>query len=125
MDKLLDDQIIEPVGYDFGFTRRTFVQVLGTGLLIGNLWYLNYSDRNACRLTGMTRFASFWVENGNIVAPVNVMRFDDSLYRMLGSNLIALTAAREYRLSIHTYERRSTASMRVPGALINGLRLTL
>ena len=35
MDKLLDDdQIIEPVGYDFGFTRRTFVQVLGTGLLI-------------------------------------------------------------------------------------------
>ena len=34
MDKLLDDQIIEPVGYDFGFTRRTFVRVLGTGLLI-------------------------------------------------------------------------------------------
>ena len=101
------------------------LSALGTGLLIGNLWYLNYSDRNACRLTGMTRFASFWVENGNIVAPVNVMRFDDSLYRMLGSNLIALTAAREYRLSTDTYERRSTASMRVPGALIDGLRLTL
>ena len=29
-----DEQIIEPVGYDFGLTRRTFVQVLGAGLLI-------------------------------------------------------------------------------------------
>ena len=46
-------------------------------------------------------------------------------YRMLRSNLAALTAAREYRLSTDTYERRSTASMRIPGALIDGLRLTL
>jgi len=29
-----DGQIIEPVGYDFGLTRRSFVQVLGAGLLI-------------------------------------------------------------------------------------------
>ena len=29
-----DDQIIEPVGYDFGFTRRSFMQVLGAGVLI-------------------------------------------------------------------------------------------
>src|SRR5688500_11016111 len=28
------DQIIEPVGYDFGLSRRTFVQCLGAGLLI-------------------------------------------------------------------------------------------
>jgi isoquinoline 1-oxidoreductase len=28
------DQIYEPVGYDFGLSRRTFVQVLGAGLLI-------------------------------------------------------------------------------------------
>ena len=98
---------------------------LGTGLLIGNLWYLNYSDRNACRLTGMTRFATFWVENGQITAPVNVMRFDDSIYHMLGSNLVALTAARDWRLSTDTYDSRSTASMHVPGALIDDLRLTL
>ena len=39
---------------------------LGTGIYIGNLWYLNFSDRSACRMTGMTRFASFWVENGQI-----------------------------------------------------------
>jgi isoquinoline 1-oxidoreductase len=29
-----DDQIIEPVGYDFGFSRRSFMQVLGAGVLI-------------------------------------------------------------------------------------------
>jgi isoquinoline 1-oxidoreductase len=29
-----DDQVIEPVGYDFGLSRRSFVQVLGAGLLI-------------------------------------------------------------------------------------------
>lgn len=28
------EQIIEPVGYDFGFSRRSFMQVLGAGLLI-------------------------------------------------------------------------------------------
>ena len=35
-----------------------------TGVLVSNLWYLNYSDRPACRATGMTRFATLWVENG-------------------------------------------------------------
>ena len=39
----------------------------------------------------MTRFATFWVEDGKIVAPVDVLRFDDTLYRMLGENLEALT----------------------------------
>ncbi|TAK98412.1 MAG: TldE/PmbA family protein [Rhodospirillaceae bacterium] len=98
---------------------------LGTGVYMGNLWYLNYSDRNACRMTGMTRFATFWVENGVIVAPLNVMRFDDSAYRFLGRNLIGLTAAREWRLSTDTYESRSTRSMHLPGALIEDFRLTL
>src|SRR6187397_3198497 len=35
-DLLIEDanQVFEPVGYDFGLSRRTFVQVLGAGLLI-------------------------------------------------------------------------------------------
>jgi predicted Zn-dependent protease len=101
------------------------LQTLGTGIYVGNLWYLNYSDRNAARLTGMTRFATFWVENGEIVAPLNVMRFDDSIYRLLGNNLEALTAERDLLLSTDTYEARTTRSMRLPGAIINDLRMTL
>ncbi len=98
---------------------------LGTGLYINNLWYLNFSDRPACRLTGMTRFATFWVEDGRIAAPINVMRFDDSVYRMLGENLLALTRERELRIDDGTYSQRSTGSARLPGALIDGMRFTL
>jgi predicted Zn-dependent protease len=98
---------------------------LDTGLYIGNLWYLNYSDRPAGRITGMTRFATFWVEDGRIVAPVNVMRFDDSIYRILGANLAGLTREREFLLDASTYGARSTHSARLPGALLSALRLTL
>lgn len=98
---------------------------LDTGLYIGNLWYLNYSDRPACRMTGMTRFATFWVEGGRIVAPIDVLRFDDTLYRMLGSSLDALTRETELRLDANTYEQRSLASMRLPGALLSDLQFTL
>jgi predicted Zn-dependent protease len=98
---------------------------LDTGLSIGNLWYLNFSDRPAGRITGMTRFATFWVERGRAVAPVAPMRFDDTIYRMLGDNLIDLTARRELLLDPSTYGQRSTASARLPGALLGALRLTL
>jgi predicted Zn-dependent protease len=98
---------------------------LDTGLYIDNLWYLNYSDRPAGRITGMTRFATFRVEGGHIVAPVSVMRFDDALYRMLGESLIDLTRERELLLDASTYEARSTRSMRLPGALLGALRFTL
>jgi predicted Zn-dependent protease len=98
---------------------------LGTGVYIGNLWYLNFSDRGACRTTGMTRFATFWVEGGEIRAPLDVMRFDETLYRMLGENLIGLTAERETILDSGTYGRRSTDSARLPGALIDDFTFTL
>ena len=98
---------------------------LDTGLAIGNLWYLNFSDRPACRMTGMTRFATFWVENGKIVAPVNVLRFDDTIYRMLGDNLEALTAERELLLEANSYGSRMLSSVRLPGVLLSGMNFTL
>ncbi len=98
---------------------------LGTGLCINNLWYLNFSDRMNCRLTGMTRFATFWVENGEAVAPAGVMRFDDSIYRILGDKLTGLTATREFIPDSSTYGARRTASKRLPGAFIDDFRLTL
>ena len=98
---------------------------LGTGLYVGNLWYCNWSDPNDCRVTGMTRFGTYWVEGGTVVAPVNVMRFDDSLYHLLGDRLEGLTAERELILSPQTYEGRGTDSQLLPGILVSGIDLAL
>ena len=98
---------------------------LGTGLYVSNLWYLNYSDRPACRMTGMTRFACFWVEGGQLVAPVNVMRFDDSFLRMFGEGLVALTRHTELIPDSSTYRERQLNSITTPGALVSDWCLTL
>lgn len=98
---------------------------LGTGVYVGNLWYLNWSDRVSARATGMTRFATFWVEDGRIVAPIDVMRFDESIYRILGDHLEALTTERSFLPSTSTYGGRSSDSMRLPGVLVRDFALTL
>lgn len=98
---------------------------LDTGLAVGNLHYVNFSDRTNGRVTGLTRFATFWVEHGKIVAPVNVMRWDDTLFRMLGTQLEALTDTPEWILNNLTYEQRSVQTSRVPGALLKGMAFTL
>lgn len=98
---------------------------LGTGIYVTDAWYTNYSDATAARITGMTRFATTWVEGGEMVAPLSVMRFDDTLYRMLGSELEALSAEREWLLDGGTYFERSTDSMLLPGALVRAVAFTL
>ncbi|TXC89100.1 TldD/PmbA family protein [Paraburkholderia azotifigens] len=101
------------------------LHALDTGLYIGNLWYVNFSDRMNCRMTGMTRFATFWVEQGRIVAPVDAMRFDDSLYRLLGSELERIGAAPELLLNDWTWGARATGGMKLPGLLVRSFELTL
>jgi len=98
---------------------------LGTGILVSNLWYLNFSDRPAGRVTGMTRFASLWVEDGTPVAPIEAMRFDDSVYRMLGDRLEALGTAVATLPADATYEARATGGVEVPSALISAVRFAL
>lgn len=117
-----------PHSIDMGMGKIPSADVLrelGTGIYISNLWYLNFSDRSACRITGMTRFATLWVENGAIQAPVDPMRFDETIYNMLGENLIGLTAERETILDPSTYSQRSADSARLPGALVEDLIFTL
>lgn len=106
-------------------SEDVILQQLDTGLYVSHLWYCNFSDRNDCRITGMTRYACFWVQDGTIVAPVGAMRFDDSLYHLFGDKLVGLTTARERLFSADTYYQRSTQSALVPGALIEELHLTL
>jgi predicted Zn-dependent protease len=117
-----------PEALDFSpgqLSRDQVLDALDRGLYISNLWYLNFSDRAAGRITGMTRFATFWVEGGRIVAPASPLRFDDSLYRLLGDELLALTRERELLLDPSTYGGRSTRSARLPGALVRAMRFTL
>jgi predicted Zn-dependent protease len=105
--------------------QTELLRALDTGLYVSNLHYLNYSDRQAGRITGMTRYACFWVEHGEPVAPVNVMRFDDDALRMLGSGLEALADATELIPDSGTYGGRQLGSVTAPAAVVEGFRLTL
>jgi predicted Zn-dependent protease len=101
------------------------LKALDTGLYIGNLHYLNWSDLHNARITGMTRYACFRVENGEIVAPIRDLRFDESLFRMFGPDLEALTAETEVHVATDTYGQRSLGGSKVPGALVGNFRFTL
>ena len=54
-----------------------------------------------------------------------MLRFDDTIYRMLGDKLEALTAERELLLESSTYGSRMLTSTTVPGALLSELQFTL
>ncbi len=72
----------------------------------------------------MTRFACFYIENGIIKAPIDVMRFDQSIYEILGDRLVDLSEETECLASTDTYQRRSSSSMTLPGILVDGFRLS-
>lgn len=101
------------------------LKTLDTGLYLSNLHYLNWSDRPNARVTGMTRYACFWVENGELIAPIENLRFDESLYRCFGDNLLALTQFQEFIPNVGTYENRSLGGDWVPGALVEAFTYTL
>ncbi len=120
------DENPESLAIDPGsLSTADILDQLGTGIYVGNLWYTNYSDRAACRTTGLTRFATFWVEGGEIVAPINVMRFDDTIYNLFGAELVGLTDQSEMMLDPSSYGQRSTVSFNLPGALVNEMKFTL
>lgn len=98
---------------------------LGTGIYISNFHYLNWSDPATARITGMTRFACLWVENGEITAPIADMRWDESLYNMFGANLLAVTKERHLFADTGTYEERSVGGCLLPGILVKDFNCTL
>jgi predicted Zn-dependent protease len=105
--------------------EKEILKRLHTGLYLSNLHYLNWSDQPAGRMTGMTRYACFWVENGKIVSPIENMRWDDSLFSLLGNNLEALTRFQNFIPEVMTYEQRSLGGMLIPGALLSKMSFTI
>jgi predicted Zn-dependent protease len=101
------------------------LRAIGTGLYVPNLWYLNWSDQPGGRITGMTRYACLWVEDGRAVAPIQHLRFDDSIFRMLGPELEEL--GREVHVVPDTlsYDFRAVGGLRSPGMLLRRMAFTL
>ncbi|MEM1310438.1 MAG: metallopeptidase TldD-related protein [Cyanobacteria bacterium P01_H01_bin.153] len=98
---------------------------LDTGLYVSNLHYLNWSDRPNGRITGMTRYACFWVERGKIIAPIENLRFDESLYNFWGDNLIDLTQTAQFIPEVGSYSYRDLGGTLAPGMLVNNFAYTL
>lgn len=105
--------------------EEDILKELGTGLYISNLHYLNWSDRPNGRITGMTRYACFWVEDGEIKAPIKDLRFDESLYHFWGDRLEAVTEFSEITPRIGTYGSRSVGGSSVPGMMVKDFTYTL
>ena len=101
------------------------LQKLGTGIFISNIHYLNWSDNLGGRITGLTRYACYWVEDGKMVAPIKTMRFDDSFYNFFGDNLEAVGETVLSRPVIETYDGRNPGETTCPGILVNDFELTL
>jgi len=98
---------------------------LGTGLYLSNLHYLNWSDEVNGRITGMTRYACFWVEDGKIKCPIENLRFDETIFDLLGSAVEAFTDFDEYIPEVMTYEQRQIGGIRNPGMLLSKMSFTL
>ena len=104
---------------------KKILETLGTGIYLNNLWYLNFSDRNNARVTGLTRFGCFYVKDGELVGPINTMRFDETMYNIFGTKLAGLTNEQQLLMDTSTYEQRSVHSSTIPGAIVEDFRLTL
>jgi predicted Zn-dependent protease len=119
------ESLRSPVVATGKLSQAQILAELDTGLYLSNLHYLNWSDRQSGRVTGMTRYACFWVENGEIVMPIENLRFDDSLYDFWGDNLLAVTNFSEYIATVDSYGGRSLGGAWVPGMLIQDFTYTL
>ena len=101
------------------------INKLDKGLFLSNIHYLNWSDNPGGRITGLTRYACFWVEGGEIVAPIETMRFDDSFYRFFGDQLSEVEDRLYSNPEVGTYGGRSLGATSCPGILVDSFSLTL
>ena len=114
-----------PVVMTGDLARADIYKSIGTGLYLSDLHYLNWSDRETARITGMTRYACFWIENGEIVAPIEDLRFDESYYSIFGEALEQVTNFSEISPATGSYFQRDVGGSRAPGLLLSKFKFTL
>ena len=120
-----DESLRSPIIQTGELKENEILSKLDKGVYLSNLHYLNWSDRLGGRITGMTRYACFYVENGEIVAPIENMRFDDTIYNVFGNNLESVTEENQLVPNVGTYDGRDLGGTHCPGILLNSFSLTL
>ncbi len=76
----------QPLGGHGGFElaagttpRARLLEGVKRGVLISRVWYTNWVDGQTLLLTGLTRDGTYLIEDGQVVAPVNNFRFNQSV----------------------------------------------
>jgi predicted Zn-dependent protease len=64
-------------------SREELIKGVTRGVLITRFWYLRMVDPQTILVTGLTRDGTFLIENGEVTAPVNNFRFNESPVQML------------------------------------------
>ena len=120
-----DEGLRAPIMQPGDLNEKDVLNNIDQGVYLSNLHYLNWSDRIGGRITGMTRYACFWVENGEIIAPIENMRFDDTIYNIFGSNLEKSTDKLHLVPNVGTYDGRNLGGTYCPGIMLSSFSLTL
>ena len=96
--------------------RADLVRTMKRGLLVTRFWYTRVVHPLTVHMTGMTRDGTFLVEDGEIVAPVENMRFTESYVEAMNR---VEAISRETKLV-----REFFSTNRVPALRIKGWRFT-
>ncbi len=88
------------------------------GILVSNFHYVNgYLDTKRALMTGMTRYGTFLVENGEIVRALANLRWTESMLRAF-SRVVAISKERE------VFARGGAFTTVVPAVMIEGFTFT-
>ena len=102
---------------------ETSHEQVGDGLWLSHVHYTNLAAREGARITGVTRWMALRIKDGRPVAPIGTVRIDDSLIRMLGEGLVDLGSTTEVLPDLSTYRQRSPSGSKLPGILVDDLRV--
>ncbi len=88
------------------------------GILVSNFHYVNgYLDTKRALMTGMTRYGTFLVENGEITRALANLRWTESMLKAF-SNVVAISRERE------AFARDGAFTSIVPAVMIEGFTFT-
>lgn len=99
------------------FTEEQLISTLRNGIYISNLHYLNWSNKKTASITGMTRYACYFIDEKGAKHPIKDMRFNMSLFDLFGDWLVSFSKESQIFCESNTYHKRSVGGAKVPGML--------